>query len=172
MFEFIKKSDYEILKYINKHMKCKFLDKIMPVITGLGNGGLAWILIAIIMLKRGKYKFGLAILLAIATSAGIVEGIIKPIVRRSRPFFRESKEAELLIKKPIGYSFPSGHSASSFAVATVCIFGGIPFAYLFFILAILISFSRMYLFVHYPTDVICGGIFGSIIGYIISLYII
>ena len=76
------------------------------------------------------------------------------------------------IKKPIGYSFPSGHSASSFAVATVCIFGGIPFAYLFFILAILISFSRMYLFVHYPTDVICGGIFGSIIGYIISLYII
>ena len=172
MFQVIKKSDYKILKYINKHMKCKFLDKLMPIITGLGNGGLVWILIAVIMLKKGEYKFCLAILLAIASSAGIVEGIIKPIVRRSRPFFREYKEAEILIKKPIGYSFPSGHSASSFAVATVCIFGGIPFSYLFLILAILISFSRMYLFVHYPTDVVCGGIFGIIIGYIISLYII
>lgn len=86
MLDFIKNLDYEVLKYINKNMKCRFLDKVMPIITWFGNGGIVWIVISIIMLETGNLKNGLSILLSIACSAALVEGIIKPIVRRARPF--------------------------------------------------------------------------------------
>lgn len=168
MFEIIKTTDYKILRFINKKIKNKTLDKIMPFITWLGNGGIVWFVITLIMFKQPQYKKdSILIVLSLACPTGIVEGIIKPIVRRTRPFFQEDERAELLIKKPITYSFPSGHSASSFSVATVFIRRLIPFTPVVVILAILISFSRLYLNVHYPTDVICGGIIGSICGVII-----
>ena len=103
------------------------------------------------------------ILTALIITTIIGEGIIKKIVRRKRPFYDED-DKELLISKPITHSFPSGHTASSFAVATVFIKTDNAASLGIILLAGLIAFSRVYLGVHYPSDVIGGGIIGVLCG--------
>lgn len=99
---------------------------------------------------------------AILMTTLIGEGIVKNIVRRQRPF--KEKEKELLISKPITYSFPSGHTASSFAALTIFIQMNNTVALLAAPIATMIAFSRIYLRVHYPTDVIFGVILGCLCG--------
>lgn len=89
--------------------------------------------------------------------------ILKPIIGRPRPFMVEA--FDLLIKEPMGYSFPSGHTGSSFAAAFTIYYYNKKEGILALILAALIGFSRMYLSVHYPTDVLAG----LILGYLSSL---
>lgn len=157
--EHIQYLDMEILKYIHSTSNVMF-DKIMPWITSLGNGGTIWIVIIALLLLSKKYRrVGIlaAISLALVTLFG--EGILKNIVQRPRPF-TEIKYIKLLISKPGTYSFPSGHAASSFAVAYVIGKKIKPLKITAYILAILIAYSRLYLFVHYPTDIIGGIVLG------------
>lgn len=142
------------------------LDKLMVVITTLGNGGAVWIAIGLIMLFFKKYRrAGVALLLGLLL--GLVCGnlVIKNLVARVRPCAINTT-VKLLIPFPSEYSFPSGHTLSSFIGAT-CIFVrekrlGIP-AY---VLASLIAFSRLYLYVHFPTDIIGGILLGLALAYI------
>ena len=91
-------------------------------------------------------------------------GILKPLVGRLRPF--EIREGiELIIKAPGGYSFPSGHTVSSVVGATVLTRANKKFGYVAIPLAVLIAFSRMYLFVHFPTDILAGAVLGFAIGF-------
>lgn len=147
--------------------KNKFLDKLMITITLSGDLGIIWIIISFFLFSRKKYtNVAIMLLLAIVLASILGEGIIKHIVKRRRPFIK-NKIAKLLIPHPGTYSFPSGHTASSFAAATVFIRTDMRLTYLIVVIAILISFSRLYLRVHYLSDVIGGIILGVFSGTII-----
>lgn len=167
MLEFFYKVDNIILKWINVKLRNRAFDKIMPIITSIGNLGIVWIVISVsFLLRKNDYKIlGQMIIVALIITTIIGEGIIKNIVKRKRPFYHNENK-KLLISRPITYSFPSGHTASSFAVATVFIKTDNSASFEIVLLANLIAFSRVYLGVHYLSDVIGGGMIGYICGFI------
>lgn len=149
--------------------KNKFIDKLMIAVTLSGELGIIWIIISFFLFSRTKYtKEAIMVLLAIALASILGEGIIKHIVKRKRPFIKNSI-IKLMIPQPGTYSFPSGHTASSFAAATVFIRTDMRLTYLIVVIAILISFSRLYLRVHYLSDVIGGIVLGIFSGAIVVM---
>lgn len=140
------------------------LDKIVVVITSLGNAGIFWILLTLVMLivckdKKVAWTSALALLFSLL----VINIFLKNIVMRARPCWIDDT-IPLLVKNPKDYSFPSGHSSASFASAVSIVQyaryrkQGIAAV----ILAALIAVSRMYVFVHFPTDVFVGTILGII----------
>ena len=150
-----------ILNSIQDIFGCKFLDFLMPIITLFGDGGIFWIALAVILLLFKKTrKIGLT--MGISLALGFIVGnlFLKNVVARIRPYDL-NESFSLLIEKLHDFSFPSGHTLASFE-ASVSIFlhnkkFGIPAV----ILAVLIAFSRLYLYVHYPTDVLASIILGT-----------
>ena len=157
--------DFAILDYIQQHLSNSVSDKIMSAITHLGDYGLLWIGLCIVLMAVPRTrKSGFA--LAIAMIAGLVmcNLLLKNIVARPRPFV--INDFPIIIPPPHGYSVPSGHSSNSFIAATVIGMRYKKFAIPSYVLATLIALSRIYLYVHYPSDVITGAVCGIIIGYI------
>ena len=157
--------EVQFLKFLES-IHSPILDKVMIFITSLGNGGIFWIALGLIFFfqknKDSKRKaLSIFLSLIIFSLVGLV--ILKPLIGRQRPFIVEA--FDLLIKEPMGYSFPSGHTGSSFAAAFTIYYYNKKKGILALILAALIGFSRMYLSVHYPTDVLAG----LILGYLSSL---
>ncbi|SHK25893.1 undecaprenyl-diphosphatase [Clostridium cavendishii DSM 21758] len=170
MIDYFKKIDMKFSKYINENLRSYLLDKIMRIITRLGDLGFVWIIIGTICILKKTYKVeGNMILSALVVSTILGEGIIKHTVKRERPSAVE--EEELIISKPKTYSFPSGHTASSFAVVGILIATGSRLKIYALILAILIAFSRIYLNVHYLSDVLSGVLLGLICSSIVFCYI-
>jgi len=160
LFKKINKIDSYILIIINKHIQNNFLDILMIAISSLGNLGALWILIAMALLLDKPYKMiGTIVLITLVISTFIGEVVVKHLVRRIRPC-NDGNEIKLLIAKPISYSFPSGHTLSSFAVAEVLSVYFTEYKLIFIGIALLIALSRLYLYVHYPTDIIAGIILG------------
>ena len=158
----IQRFDSFILLYIKDTMHGPIMDKVMVISTYLGNGGAIWIIIIALLMINKKYrKIGYIALAALILSTILGEDILKHVVRRIRPS-ADIPAVNLLIAKPLSYSFPSGHTTSSFAVAGVLARYFKDYAYEFFSLASLIAFSRLYLYVHYPTDVLGGMVLGFI----------
>ena len=109
--------DISIINFIQQYFHNPVTDTLFPFITRLGDAGLIWILIGAIMLITRKYRrSGLVMLLAALLAYVAGDLIIKPLVARPRPFM-DFPGTPLLISAPNGFSFPSGHSASSFAAA-------------------------------------------------------
>lgn len=158
---FITKIDISILNLI-QNLKSPLMDKIMTTITAFGNMGIFWILLIIIFLTTKEYKkMAKYMMICLLVNIIIVNLIIKPAVGRQRPF--EIVEGiKLLVLKPQDPSFPSGHSAISFCMLTTILFfsKSKTINIMAALLAILIAFSRLYLYVHFPSDVFCGIIFG------------
>ena len=158
--------DLPILDWIQANLQCAFLDKIMPLITVLGDGGAFWIACAVLMMLLKKYrKAGISAGLALIFGLVICNMILKPTVARIRPYDYQEQLGiiiNLLIEKEHSFSFPSGHTIASFEAAVVLLKNGKKMGIPAMILAVLISFSRMYLYVHYPTDVIASIILGTI----------
>lgn len=174
MLSLIQNFDNAILLYIKNNIHGYLMDKVMVLTTSLGNGGLIWIIIAVLLTLNKKYrKIGFMALGALILSTILGEGIIKHIVQRIRPS-ADIPVINLLISKPLSYSFPSGHATSAFAVVGVLTKYFKKYALGFWILASLIAFSRLYLYVHYPTDVLGGIILGllcsNVIIYVFSRY--
>ncbi len=155
-----------VLDFIQVNMRTEFLDFLMPLVSLLGNKGAVWLAMAVIMIIIPRCrKAGVAMLIALAAGFLICNLTLKPIVARVRPF-DIAKMDELLIKAPRDFSFPSGHTTASFAAASALLFiknRGWIFVMIF---AALMAFSRMYLYVHFPTDILGGIIIGFICGYI------
>jgi undecaprenyl-diphosphatase len=160
MINYLQCFDIKMLNLLNRRFRYALLDEIMPWFTAAGNGGLVWIIISIFLMSYENYRIeGYMIITSLLVTTIIGEGVIKHLIKRTRPF-AELLENKLLISKPITYSFPSGHTASSFAAAGIFLAMNNEFSILVVILASLIAFSRIYLNVHYPTDVAIGIILG------------
>jgi undecaprenyl-diphosphatase len=160
MISLVQRLDSSILLYIKDNMHGIIMDKSMIISTYLGNGGIIWIIIAAILIINKKYrKIGFMALGALILSTILGEGILKHIVQRTRPS-EDITAWNFLIAKPLSYSFPSGHTTSSFAVAGVLAKYFKRYAFGFLGLASLIGFSRLYLYVHYPTDILAGAVLG------------
>lgn len=150
-----------------QHMRTPILDTVMSVITKLGNAGMIWILLAIILLIIPKTRrTGLILVLALCVDVVLCNGILKNLVGRIRPF-DVNTSIQLLVARPHDYSFPSGHTAASFTAAMALYLAGENKMWKpALVLAVLIAFSRLYLYVHYPTDILGGIITGCIAAYI------
>lgn len=164
MMSVITEFDFKILDLIHDKLSCGFLDLIMPKITFLGNAGLIWIIAAVIMLAVKKYRRNGGEL-AVSLIGCVVIGnlLLKNLVARSRPCWINDT-VNMLIAVPTDYSFPSGHTMSSFAAAAVIMHTDKRLGIAAYILASLIAFSRLYLYVHFPTDIIAGAVIGTAIG--------
>lgn len=161
--------DMAILQWIQTHCHNTYNDFIFPLISYLGNYGMIWIIIAIVMLLFKKYRYyGLLLGTALLLTFLIGELVLKPLIMRPRPF-SAFPDIQLLIPKPHSYSFPSGHTASSFAAVVALWYTDRKFGIAAVILAVLIAFSRMFLFVHYPTDILGGMVLGITISSILCL---
>lgn len=162
MIPIIQNFDSYILTYIKNNMQSIFMDRSMVIITSLGNIGLLWIFIALGLIISKKYrKIGIMTIAALILTSILGEGIIKHLVQRIRPC-ANIQTINMLITKPLSYSFPSGHTASSFAAAGILAKYFKDSSFEFFILAFLVAFSRLYLYVHYPSDILGGIILGLI----------
>lgn len=160
MIAYLQNIDIKVLDLLNRKFRCQFLDKIMPLITAMGNCGIVWVLASICLVNNKNYRVkGYMIITSLVITTIIGEGIIKHLIKRTRPFVN-MKDSKLLVSKPITYSFPSGHTASSFAAAGIFMNMDSSLSILVVIVASLIAFSRIYLNVHYPTDVVTGIILG------------
>ncbi len=156
----IQSIDMNLLILIQEKMHTILMNKVMIIMTSLGNGGLIWLIIAMMLLISREYrKIGLMMIASLILVTILGEGIIKHLVRRTRPCV-DMPTMKMLIKRPVSYSFPSGHTAASFAAAGIIASNLKRYAPYAILLAILIGFSRLYLFVHYPSDVIFGAVLG------------
>lgn len=156
----IQNFDNSILLYINDKKHGQIMNKIMLGFTYMGNGGTIWIIIAaFLLIDKTNRMAGAAVILTLIISTIIGQGIIKHIVRRRRPC-NNRENGDLLIRKPLDYSFPSGHTLSSFAAAQVLSVYFTKYEMIFLIIAFFIALSRIYLQVHYPTDIIAGIVLG------------
>lgn len=155
--------ELEVLDFIKDHIKNGFLDTVMPIITMCGNLGIFWVAVALIISAKAKYR-RCSITMLIGLIAGVLIGnlFIKNAVRRDRPCWIIELQ-NMLIDNPQDFSFPSGHTLSSFCAAAILFYYdkrlGIPS----FGIATLIAFSRMYLYVHFPTDIVGGALLGIVI---------
>lgn len=143
------------------------LDSILIGITTLGDKGMIWILLAAVLLIIPKTrKSGLIVAAALIVDLILCNGILKNLFARVRPF-DVNNTIQLLITAPSDYSFPSGHTAASFAAVSALYFAGERKWWKWaLVLAVLIAFSRMYLYVHYPTDILGGVAVGVLAGYL------
>ena len=160
--------DGAILQGIQETLRTPLLDAVLPYFTHLGQVGALWLIVGFALVISKKYRsWGIALLAAVAAVGLFNEVILKAIVARPRPFVDDPTIA-LLVSPPSGFSFPSGHAGTSFAAATVIAFMPIKKGWkaLAWVVAVLLAFSRLYLQVHYPTDVLAGAVFGLVYGFI------
>ncbi|MDP4119485.1 MAG: phosphatase PAP2 family protein [Bacillota bacterium] len=166
MFQRILSIDERVIAAIPK-LYSKRRNQIMIYISKSGNNGLVWILFILPFLFVSKWqRTGINLIIAMALVHIIGEVIIKHIVCRTRPS-HYIQEEDMIVKHPRYYSFPSGHTAASFSIAAaVMLKCPLYIAIPVLIYATLIGFSRLYLRVHYLTDVIVGMLLGLICGFL------
>lgn len=163
--------DLPMLDWIQETMGSPFLDTVMPYITLLGEAGIFWIACSVIlMLIPGQRKAGFSMGVALMLGLVICNIILKPTIGRIRPYDYQlqyfGREIALLIEAQHDYSFPSGHTIASFEACVALTLHnkklGIPAC----VLSVLVAFSRLYLYVHYPTDVFTSVILGFVLAWV------
>lgn len=154
--------DEEILLYIQENLRNATTDQIMKSITHLGDFGFLWIAVIVILAVSRKHaKTALIMALTLAFGLLITNLVIKNSVQRIRPF-HAIEELCPLIEKPEDWSFPSGHATSSIGCG-IAMLKNLPKKYGIsgITIGVLIAISRVYLGVHYTSDVIAGAMVGA-----------
>ena len=172
MIDFLSNLDGDILLWIQEIIRNPILTPFFKFITHLGDSGAIWIVISIaLLIPKKTRKVGILCITALLGSAIVNNLILKNLVARVRPY-EVVNGLNLLIEKQKDLSFPSGHTGASFAVAVI-IFqctkctGKKKYGVLALVLAFLIAFSRLYVGVHYPTDVLAGLLTGTLISILV-----
>lgn len=146
------------------NIRTKRLNSYMVAITHLGTGGAIWLITTFVLYYLGYRVYAINIFLTLIVNAILCNLILKNLLKRDRPSW--INRVELLIKNPKDFSFPSGHASSSFAAAVTISFYFKGLGVFFLVIAFLIAFSRIYHFVHYPSDVIIGAILGIAVAFL------
>ena len=163
--------DLPILDWIAANLWCPLLDAVMPVITVLGDAGIFWMVIAAaLLLFKKTRRVGLGMGIAMLMGLLLCNLTLKPLCQRPRPYDYQfdvfNKLIPLLIEQQHDFSFPSGHTIASFEAAGVIALNNKKWGIPALILACLIAFSRLYLYVHYPTDVLVSVLLGLALAFV------
>ena len=152
----------DFLLWIQEHIRSEEATAFFRGVSHTVDKGAFWLVLSGGMcLFRGTRKTGVLALLSMGVNVLLVNVALKNLIGRERPF-QKIEGLEILCHRPHDYSFPSGHTAVSFAAATAVLLGGYKrLGALLLLYAVLVGFSRMYLGVHYPTDVIAGALIGA-----------
>ena len=163
MLDFIQNADWSILHWIRENLRCGALDFLLPKLTLLGEGGAVWIAVGLALLLSKKYRrYGICLLGALVAGLLICNIGLKNIVARPRPCWLES--IDLLVKNPKDCSFPSGHTWSAVTGVWVATAANRKFGWVAIPLAAALAFSRLYLYVHFPSDILMGALIGAALG--------
>lgn len=155
--------EFLILDWFQK-LHTPVLTAVMKFITFLGEGGWFWILLGLVLVCTKKYRrCGMAVIFALLLDLVLVNILVKPLAARPRPC-QVRDGIELLVRVPRDYSFPSGHAAASFASAAALYLTEKKFGIAALVLSVLMGISRMYFYVHFPTDVLAGAVLGILCG--------
>ena len=158
-------AELAVLDWLQAHLRCDFLDAVMPWISRICDHGEIWILLAAVLLLLRKHRWtGMSLSFALILDLICCNIVLKPLVGRVRPFLVNTA-VELLTAPPADASFPSGHTAASFAAVFALRASGSPLWKPALVLAAGIAFSRLYLYVHWPTDVLGGILVGAAAGW-------
>lgn len=172
MWLILKETDYRLIKVFNCRLRCRLLDKVIPIITHLGSAGgtiaivIATVLAGYITKEPTTIKAGMAAALSLLICSSVIQ-VLKKKVNRPRPqFLVEGLKA---FDVPIcPYSFPSGHTGAALAVS-LTVFSYLPtFGAVLIAISLLIGFSRVYLGVHFVSDVLAGGLIGGLASLILT----
>ena len=161
--------DEAFIRFVYENIQGGFLDGVVPLVTKLGDGGMIWIAITLILIiaciKNARLRrVALSCALALVLSGLFCNLILKPMVMRTRPY--DLIEIELLVERLSDYSFPSGHTSAAFAFASALWFNNKKFGWLAIAAAAVMALTRLYLCVHFPTDVLAGVVLGFVCGFI------
>jgi len=166
MLDFLQSVDMNLIIWIHQHFSNTLFDIFMPFITNKSNWTLPIIGLIVVLGffsgQRGKLALTILIISLSFTDA-ICAQILKPFFERIRPSHLNLEEVNLLISKGGKWSMPSNHAANIFSLAMVLSYFYKKYKPLLFLIAILISFSRVYVGVHFPGDIIAGGCIGFFI---------
>ena len=162
--EAIGRLDFTAFQWLRTHHS-PFLDVVMAGLSDVARGGAIWIVLAFLIafLYRSRWPAVVQVVLAIALAFLLTDHVAKPFFNRSRPF-ESYADSRVYGYKPTTRSFPSGHAASAIAGACALSRMAPEARAIFWILALLVAFSRVYLGVHYPADVLGGALLGLGIG--------
>ena len=154
--------EFTILNFIRENLTHPILDMVMKFITFFANGGWFWIVVGVTLLFFKKTrKIGITLCLALLLNLILCNLTLKPLVARTRPYNLQ-EGISLIIKTPSEFSFPSGHASVSFSGAFAIFSHNKKYGAFALVFASLIAFSRLYLFVHYPTDILGGMAVGAV----------
>lgn len=161
----IQQMDENIICWIQEHLLHSVLDSAMIWISRSGNSGFIWIFLGVLFVfmglrKREWIRRGMSLLLCLGTTAVVCNLILKPWVARIRPY--DLLQFSIMIPPLSDYSFPSGHTSASFAAATAIYATHHKWGIAAYVFAALMGFSRLYLGVHFPTDVLAGAVIGTV----------
>lgn len=168
VLNFLLNLDGQVLLFIQEHLRSEAVTPVIVALTRLGDRGFLWIVLSVLLLFPKKTRrAGLLSLIALAGTYCINNLLLKEYVARVRPYDAIAG-LHCLVGTDHGWSFPSGHASSSFAAGVVIFKSrprrlGVPCLILAFVMAL----SRLYVGVHYPSDVICGMIIGTLIALIV-----
>jgi undecaprenyl-diphosphatase len=165
VLEAIGRLDVAVFQWLRGSLHSDLLNILLAGVSDIARGGAVWIGLALLIavMRPRRWPAIVQVLLAIALSFALTDLVAKPLLNRARPF-ESYADTQVYGYKPTTRSLPSGHATTSFAAAYALARLAPEGRIIFWTLAIVVAFSRVYLGVHYPADVVLGGLMGVGIG--------